>query len=78
MHTLLTLFFEMVICKLTITTFQQYILEKNYSKVHYPVMTTSLLFPCSLQRRKQSFVKNITGQSSPINVCLHYISHIYI
>lgn len=38
------LFFEMVIYKLIIMTLLQHILEKNYTKVHYTVMTASLFF----------------------------------
>lgn len=67
----------MVIYKLVIMTLLQHVLEKNYTKVHYPVMTASLFFYTFIAR-KQSVVKNVIGQSSPMNACLHVISYVYI
>lgn len=52
MHALLMLFFEMVIYKLIIMTLLQHILEKNYTKVHYTVMTASLFFYTFIAMKK--------------------------
>lgn len=58
-------------------TLSQHVL-KNYTKVHYPVMTASLFFFYTFTAMKKAVVNSVIGQSSPMNAYLYDISYVCI